>query len=671
MLERISKSLASPTKILSATMSTSTEYDQFLRICVSEGSLNGFRKKFPAYAIDAYFDASYAFSQEVAKVLTRGWADRVRYFRFLRNVPSTDTRESSSSSRQRELTIVVGVKYTADWKNPVTRGPSADAPEAQAFRDFYGEKSQLRKFPDNAICEALIWCDEMDEHLLESVPLRIAAYLLKTSLGLHEASVTALWSYPADAISQLSSYQKLTKSYDKLSQALRKVKLPLSVVGVTCPSAYYRQTEPFPPEAPSSTRGQASVDNVTLLLDHRKPPAFCAALDVFVSLEHSGKWGDDPVVMGHLRTAFYIEMAQALLDQYGFVAKPMESSLVVLVESTTFILRIVDEREITSLEKLEEREPKAALLKTQNSKELRKRLVQQPLMCQQLHSVGQRLSGFPGACQLVKRWLASHYLSDILEEVAIELLVAKVFLDDVRADPPRSPFAGLCRFLELISTHDFLSQPVIVDLSDTFTEETAKTAIENFAKRRPVLPPLAIVTPDDPVGPRYTQSGPEPIMLKRLISLANIAYSLIRSNVSRARPLDFNVLLVHDKSVYDYLVLLDERQLVRCRDSLSCAGKSNGRLDTVPIVNYDPVERFIADIRHAYDSLALFCYDKYGGSSIGVILRPSQPRPINISSCAGRRKSAQDSTLVVNKDAFLEDIRIIGKGLVRDVVAQK
>lgn len=95
--------------------------------------------------------------------------------------------------------------------------------------------------------------------------------------------------------------------------------------------------------------------------------------------------------------------------------------------------------------------------------------------------------------------------------------MAKVFLDDVRADPPRydalstakhliegfrSPFAGLCRFLELISTHDFLSQPVIVDLSDTFTEETAKTAIENFAKRRPVLPPLAIVTPDDTVGAR-------------------------------------------------------------------------------------------------------------------------------------------------------------------------
>lgn len=85
-------------------------------------------------------------------------------------------QESSST----EKTLVIGLKYTVEWRNPVTRGPSADAPEAQSFREFYGEKSQLRKFPDNAICEAVIWCDELDEHLLESVPHRIASYLLKT-----------------------------------------------------------------------------------------------------------------------------------------------------------------------------------------------------------------------------------------------------------------------------------------------------------------------------------------------------------------------------------------------------------------------------------------------------------------------------------------------------------
>lgn len=58
---------------------------------------------------------------------------------------------------------------------------------------------------------------------------------------------------------------------------------------------------------------------------------------MFVSLEHSGKWSDDPVVMGQLRTAFYIEMSQALVEQYGFVAKPMESALLVLAVSDTLM----------------------------------------------------------------------------------------------------------------------------------------------------------------------------------------------------------------------------------------------------------------------------------------------------------------------------------------------
>lgn len=45
----------------------------------------------------------------------------------------------------------------------------------------------------------------------------------------------------------------------------------------------------------------------------------------------------------------------------------------------------MDDREITALEKLEERDPKAALLKTLNSKELRKRLAYLPLISQQLN----------------------------------------------------------------------------------------------------------------------------------------------------------------------------------------------------------------------------------------------------------------------------------------------
>lgn len=41
--------------------------------------------------------------------------------------------------------------------NVLERGPPADDPSAEAFRNFWGEKSNLRRFMDGAICEAVVW----------------------------------------------------------------------------------------------------------------------------------------------------------------------------------------------------------------------------------------------------------------------------------------------------------------------------------------------------------------------------------------------------------------------------------------------------------------------------------------------------------------------------------
>ena len=39
----------------------------------------------------------------------------------------------------------------------VTMGPPADSLEAIEFRSFWGDKSELRRFQDGAINEAVIW----------------------------------------------------------------------------------------------------------------------------------------------------------------------------------------------------------------------------------------------------------------------------------------------------------------------------------------------------------------------------------------------------------------------------------------------------------------------------------------------------------------------------------
>ena len=40
------------------------------------------------------------------------------------------------------------------------RGPSADDPTALEFREFWGDKSNLRRFMDGAVCEAVVWTAE-------------------------------------------------------------------------------------------------------------------------------------------------------------------------------------------------------------------------------------------------------------------------------------------------------------------------------------------------------------------------------------------------------------------------------------------------------------------------------------------------------------------------------
>ena len=42
----------------------------------------------------------------------------------------------------------------------VNMGPPADSPEAAEFHSFWGERSELRRFQDGSINEAVVWEEE-------------------------------------------------------------------------------------------------------------------------------------------------------------------------------------------------------------------------------------------------------------------------------------------------------------------------------------------------------------------------------------------------------------------------------------------------------------------------------------------------------------------------------
>ena len=51
-----------------------------------------------------------------------------------------------------------------------------------------------------------------------------------------------------------------------------------------------------------------------------------------------------------------------------------------------------------------------------------------------------------------------------------------------------------------MANHDFVSKPIVVDINCVFTADMAKQIEHDFVERRPALPSLVIITPEDTVG---------------------------------------------------------------------------------------------------------------------------------------------------------------------------
>jgi U3 small nucleolar RNA-associated protein 22 len=45
--------------------------------------------------------------------------------------------------------------FDKSYTNVLVKGPASNLPEAREFRNFWGDKSELRRFQDSTICEAV------------------------------------------------------------------------------------------------------------------------------------------------------------------------------------------------------------------------------------------------------------------------------------------------------------------------------------------------------------------------------------------------------------------------------------------------------------------------------------------------------------------------------------
>ncbi|CAG2189933.1 NOL6 [Mytilus edulis] len=533
-----------------------------------------------------------------------------------------DINDSPPSIEDQKVTV--GISLNPEFAfSSIDKGPPADSPEAKEFREFWGEKSELRRFKDSSITEAVPWTTEksMDRRRI------ICSYVVKEVFP----ALPATFFYHA------------TVSSDKKDLRL----LPQS-------------DKPCPP--------------------------YTAVTKVICLLEGSGHWPDDKNAFKRIKAALHIKFGEILCDQHDLPVAIDIDHVDVRFEDYVFRLELQYLREIAFTEESYLPDGMVKFVDNDEALRLEQDIKLLPILTSTLHGIQQKFNSFSGSVRLVKRWISSQLLADHVPDIAVELMVAYLYTSPGPYTVPYNPLTGFLRFLHLVSTFDWKMSPLVVNLNAELKGEDYSEITSNFAKSRSSHPVMFISTPQDRFQSVWTKKHPTPMILQRLVILATECLQIIESQIGEIGPSvpDFKQIFRPAVDDFDLLIHLRGKQLACDRmmidrqkklfnpplgDSLDRKYKKN-----LPVYDYDPVQKYLQEIREKYGNLALFFYDRYGGQVIGVLFNPNafQPKEFSVNHmfCRKPETSQNGHTEVIMKPniaAIREDFAIFGEGLVASV----
>ncbi|XP_070820091.1 nucleolar protein 6 [Chaetodon trifascialis] len=576
------------------------------------------------------------------------------------------------------------------------RGPPADSPKAAEFRQLWGSRSELRRFQDGAITEAVLW-DGKSMFQKQLVPQQIITHLLELHADIPESCVRYVGATVDDVIktgSELPSTGEeeslvVVQSYDDLSRKLWRLEgLPLSITAVQGAHPALRYTQVFPP-VPLKL-DYSFFDRIkaarSLVPKEGKPcPAYITPITVICHMEGSGKWPHDRLAIRHIRAAFHIQLGELLKKQHNYTCRPCPTHLDVWKDGLVFRIQVAYHREPQVLRESVNAEGLLIVRDNEEAQALEMATIHKPLLTSTLHGLQQQHPCFGAVCRLAKRWLGAQLFSEDITEDAADLLVASLFLQPAPFTPPGSPQVGFLRFLHLLSSFDWRNNPLIVNLNNQLTAAEYTEIKNDFMASRESLPVMFIATPKDKKLSMWTKRAPSVQMLQRVVMLAAESLKVLeRQLMDGSQMQDVRVVMRPPLDAYDVLIHLNPKQVPLQGQAVDrpAVAFSRGLLSgtvaqsggALPVIDYNPVSLYLAELREAFGDLALFFCDPYGGTVIAVLWKPKAFTSIPFKTSQVSARSVEvtgaEANTFPNVEAILEDFQILGKGLVKSVEAR-
>ena len=476
----------------------------------------------------------------------------------------------------------------------------------------------------------------------------------------------------------------IQRAFKKLGDLVKEIDTPLSILDFQCVHPAARNCDPFPPQP------LADLNSI----DRNDPANAIVSMDVTLQFETSRAWPDDLAAISRIKTAFYLKLAQQLRTEHDTPAAVGIDFIDIVVDGFAFRLRIFHDRqllihkadaiEVNKSKFIAQAQRKGRALDANELKEaeknantevgieLERSFVHRPVFASSIKGLNQRFPVFNPTVHLVKRWLASHMLSESLSTEAVELLVAYVFCCPMPYVAPSSAPCGLLRFLQLLSSRNFKEAPLIVDLYGDMKLGVFNAITEKFKAVRADGKGSAIFIATEKQPNSVWTAGTDPDALADVVSTATLSMahmkSLIESSLTSPYSASLNEVLwksLFKASLqsYDLLIAVDPYLLPTYRQALSflrfppsqrsppstvtkkmkkfklppgAVASDSLAKRPLPMIGFDPLDELLSDLREQFGRYCELFADRYGSPIIGVKWKklPFGPSKFSVSHAA-------------------------------------
>jgi U3 small nucleolar RNA-associated protein 22 len=494
----------------------------------------------------------------VCKTLKRGLSDRVKAVAVM--IPPPEVLPINDQLVDTRLPWMhVGLVLDLECAyRLVDHGPAAAQnaeQEVEAFKNFWGSKSELRRFKDGRITESVVWeAPSTDDRL--QIPTMIVQHLLQTHLGISSASVTS-WQPSFDSLIRLPSpvaafytrngiqggFRPALLAFQEMVRSIKSLddKFPLGILNISPASSILRSTSVFAP-VPISVAASKSTPV------HAK---HLPVMDITIQFEKAGQWPDDLQAIQKVKLAFLEQLATALeskepgmkaeivLDRSALATADHAALQIITPAGWAFsahihhdreallLDRIIDDRSHITRRKLSQPTDPAQVRARRHA--LRAldihhcRFAHAPAHHRAVSHLTSQYPAYPGTVRLVKRWFASHWLlRGHVSEEAVELVTCMVFLNtgSTRNAPNTRErgFAAVMSLLREWKWEEGMTIPIYeLDEQQSSPSSSVQPLTRSLASATAAWRLVTTINPD---GRMWTAQGPDAVVARRIQTLA-------------------------------------------------------------------------------------------------------------------------------------------------------